>query len=78
MPTHGVITARPKGGLHLAAGVTQAGVFQHHTPDSERFAFQGQEVQARDHNVAPENVWVKSIPPEAGGNGMQVLFLGSG
>lgn len=40
MPAHGVVTARPKRGLHLAAGVAKACVLQHYTPDPERFAFQ--------------------------------------
>lgn len=56
MPTHRVVASRPKRSLHLAARMAQARVFQHHTTNPERFAFQRQQIQARDHNVAPENL----------------------
>ena len=56
MPAHGVVTSRPERSLHLAAGVAKAGVFQHYTANSELLAFQGQQVQARDDDVATENL----------------------
>lgn len=73
MPTHGVIATWAQADFHLAAGVAQAGVFQHHAADLEGFAFQGQKVQAGDHDVAPEHFRPDGAAMQAGCHGCQVL-----
>src|SRR6056297_1265235 len=55
--------------------MAKACVFQHHIADSELLALQGQQVQARHHNVAPENLGCNGLTLKTGRNGVQVFLL---
>ena len=75
MTSHGIVASSPEILFHSAAGTANSCSFQQYLSNLKSLMLQGQQVDASDHNVLPQQLWWNLTPAQCSSHSVQMLLL---